>query len=168
MIAELKIRNIVAVPALVSLRQGNEESQCRDLRSISVGPQPSSNRWKKTRRGSGRTKRIYVFREGQGNEGSDKCSGQAENSWMQRGEKARRGKGKMGGENAKGWMHLHVTRTLSRQIPFSGSFPTRGWDEDCFRTGHPRHPGFEKAMIAGTQNPWIRQILYQRCRICRR
>lgn len=30
--------------------------------------------------------------------------------------------------DAKGWMHLRVTRALSRRIPFSGSFPTRGRD----------------------------------------
>lgn len=117
MIVESKtIRNIAAVPALVSLRQGNGESQCRDLRSISVEPKPSSNRWKETRRERGRTKRIYVFREGQGNEGSDKCSGQAENSWMQRGEKtvrkAKDGRGKCEGMDAFA-RHAHVIETNS-------------------------------------------------------
>lgn len=61
-------------------------------------------------------RRIYVFREGQGNEGSDKCSGQAENSWMQRGEQASRkgkdGRGKCEGMDAFARL-AHVIETNS-------------------------------------------------------
>lgn len=70
------------------------------------------------------------------------------------GEARRKGKD-AGGENPKGWMHLHVTRTLSRQIPFSGSFPTRGRDEDCFRTGGIR--GIPNSTKLWSLEPRIRE-----------
>jgi len=37
-----------------------------------------------------------------------------------------RAEGGREGDALGGWMHLRVTRVLSRRIPFSGSFPTRG------------------------------------------
>lgn len=82
--------------------------------------------------------------EGQGNEGSDKCSERAEDSWMQRVERnrdrgMRRGEDE-GEEEGDGCTCASRARYRERRIPFPGSFPTRGRDEGRFGSGNPRYP----------------------------
>lgn len=139
--------NIFAVHLFSSLRRGSGESRRTDLRSISVGPQQravTDGRW-----GSGRPGRIYVFREGQGNEGSDKCSERVEDSWMQRAD------GTEGGNAEGGRMHLRVARRArvieTNSIPRIVSNGEGATRRAVFGTGNPRHPKSEKATIGETR-----------------
>lgn len=83
-----------------------------------------------------------MFGEGQGNEGSDKCSERVEDSWMQRAEKTWDGRGNAEGDGCT--CASRVARALSRRIPFSGSFPTAR-----ARRGGP----FSVPRIRGIPNP---------------
>lgn len=149
---EIHRRNIFAVHLFFSLRRGSGESRRTDLGSISVGPRPGSDRLP-GRRGSGRTGRIYVFGEGQGNEGSDKCSERAEDSWMQRAGKTGRK-----GECRGGRMHLRVARRKrvieTNSIPRIVSNGEGATRRAVFGTRGIRGiPNSRKATIGGTRNP---------------
>lgn len=95
-----------------------------------------------------------MFGEGQGNEGSDKCSERAEDSWMQRAERRRDERGNAEGER----MQLRVARRARvietnsiLRIVSDGEGATR---RAVFGTGNPRHPKSEKATtVGGTRNP---------------
>lgn len=142
---EIHRRNIFAVHLFFSLRRGSGESRRMDLGSISVGPRPGSDRPSGRRGGGGRTGRIYVFGEGQGNEGSDKCSERAEDSWMQQaGKTGRKGGNARGGTDA---LARRASQARYRdEFHSPDRFRRRGRDaEGRFRDpGNPRHPESEK------------------------
>lgn len=149
-------RDVVAFAALVSLKRGSGESLCTEISNLFPwGPnraQKQSERDARHGQGKGeggrvgRSARIYVFGEGQGNEGSDKCSERAEDSWMQRVERKRkpvRGDGR-GGEGRDGCSCASRARYRD-EFHSPDRFGREGRDEDRFGTGNPRYPVFEKA-----------------------
>lgn len=121
-----------------------------DLESISVGPQPSAVTDGTRREGAGwgsvgRSARIYVFGEGQGNEGSDKCSKRAEDSWMQRVERKPKPEGGEGRDRC----------TCASRARYRDEFhsPDRFRREDATRT--VLEPGIRG--IPNSRRPWRAQ-----------